>query len=136
MPGGRPSKYSVEAAEEICARLAEGESLRAICREDHLPSESTVRQWALEDREGFSARYTQARDIGLDCLADEVLEIADGGSDDVARDRLRFDARRWHLSKLAPKRYGEKVEVAGDQERPIRHAIQVTFVGGDPGSDT
>lgn len=136
MSTGRPSKYSEKAADEICARLAEGESLRAICRDDHLPSESTVRQWALEDREGFSARYTQARDIGLDCLADEVLEIADSGSDDVARDRLRFDARRWHLSKLAPKRYGEKVEVAGDQQNPIRYAIEVTFVGGDPGSDT
>ena len=104
---GRPSIYSDEISVEICRRLAGGESLRAICRDDVMPAEGTVRGWAIDDREGFSAHYARARDIGLDCKADEVMEIAFSDSEDVQRDRLKFDAVRWYLSKLAPKRYGE-----------------------------
>jgi hypothetical protein len=47
-----------------------------------MPAEATVRLWAAEDREGFSAQYARARDIGLDALAEEVLEIADDGRND------------------------------------------------------
>ncbi len=121
---GRPSLYTQEIADEICTRLATGESLRSICQSEHLPSDWTVRQWAIEDRDGFSSRYTQARDIGLDVMADECIQIADDGQNDsymddegrkrtdfdvIARSKLRFDARRWYLSKLAPKRYGERI---------------------------
>jgi hypothetical protein len=122
---GRPTIYTQEIADLICQRLAKGESLRAICRGDEFPQESTVRQWAVDDREGFYAQYTRSRDIGLDCMADEVQEIADGVGD-VARDRLRFDSRRWYLSKLAPKRYGDKLqqEVSG----PDGGALTVTWL--------
>jgi len=107
---GRPSDFSQELADAICTKLSQGMSLRAICKADDMPAESTVRAWALEDREGFYAQYTRSRDIGLDAVADEVIEIADE-AEDPARGRLRFDARRWYLSKLAPKRYGEKIDV-------------------------
>lgn len=118
---GRPSDFTQEIAEKICAALAEGKSLREICRGEGMPAESTVRSWALDDREGFFAQYTRARDIGLDCRADEVFEIADNATGDAARDRLRFDARRWYLSKLAPKKYGDKVqnEHSGPDGGPI-----------------
>ena len=119
----RPTIYTDEIASLICERLMGGDSLRAICAGTNMPAESTVRLWALEDREGFTARYTRARDIGLDSRADEVLAIADGDEDsDPVRDRLRFDARRWYLSKLAPKRYGDKVahEHTGSEGGPIR----------------
>jgi terminase small subunit-like protein len=69
-------------------------------------------------------QYTQARDAGLDVMADEVLEISDRTSlPAVGRDRLRFDARRWYLSKLAPKRYGDqvRVETTGKDGGPIEH---------------
>lgn len=117
---GRPSIYTQEIADLICQKLAEGMSLRAICRSEGMPNEATVRQWAVDDREGFYSQYTRSRDIGLDCMADEVQEIADGDGD-VARDRLRFDSRRWYLSKLAPKRYGDKLqaEVTGADGGPI-----------------
>ena len=121
---GRPSLYTQEIADEICERLATGESLNSICKSDHLPSEVTVRRWVYEDRHGLSARYTQARDIGLDVMADQCIQIADDGENDsyvddegrkrtdfdvIARSKLRFDARRWYLSKLAPKRYGDRI---------------------------
>lgn len=118
---GRPSIYTPEIADTICKALAEGKSLRSICRADNMPTEATVRMWAADDREGFYSQYTRARDIGLDCVADEVFEIADDGADHQ-RDRLRFDARRWYLSKLAPKRYGDKItqEHTGTDGGPIQ----------------
>ena len=118
---GRPSIYTQEIADTICKALAEGKSLRSICREEGMPTEATVRMWAADDREGFYSQYTRARDIGLDCVAEEVFEIADHGSDHQ-RDRLKFDARRWYLSKLAPKRYGDKItqEHTGADGGPIQ----------------
>lgn len=130
-PPGRPSTYTKAVADEICDRLAQGESLRSICKDDHMPKRDTVVKWVLDDRgPGFAGRYTQARELGLDTIADEVFEIADDGSNDwmekrnqdgssswaingeaLGRSRLRFDARRWYLSKLAPKRFGERVAI-------------------------
>lgn len=120
-PRGRPTLYTPELAVEICERLASGESLRGICQDEHIPPEATIRRWVMDDREGFAAHYTQARDLGLDTLADQVLDIADAG-EDVIRDRLRFDARRWYLSKLAPKRYGERIhtELTGADGGPVQ----------------
>jgi hypothetical protein len=106
---GRPSDYTPELAREICERIAAGESLRSICKGDDMPAESTVRGWVVDDREGFSAQYTRSRDIGLDCRADRIGERIETEGD-VARARLLFDHERWYLSKLAPKRYGDKVQ--------------------------
>ena len=127
---GRPTIFSQELADAICARLAEGESLLSICRDDGMPAESTVRHWVAEDREGFFAKYAHARDIGLDHQADRIIEIADT-EEDPARARVMIDARKWHLSKMAPKRYGEKVttEISGPGGGPVPLSMQVEFVG-------
>ena len=118
--------YDQETTHAICVRLARGETLRAICRDEEFPPESTVRTWALEDVDGFAARDAYARQLGLDAMADQLLEIADDSSGDfttdangnrtpnnehINRSRLKVDVRKWHLSKLAPKRYGDKVDV-------------------------
>ena len=126
---GRPSKYTPEIAEEICERLAKGESLRSICMDERFPSDVAVRQWHLEDVNGFSAQYAKARDAGLEAMAEQLTDIADNGANDwmerndpdnpgyalngehIARSRLRVDTRKWYLSKLAPKRYGDKLSV-------------------------
>lgn len=127
-PQGRPTNYTEAIANEICERLAQGQTLRTICKDEHIPAESTVRWWVITDREGFSAHYTRARDLGLDAIAEELFDIADDGSNDwmtvgregaeyqvenkevTNRSKLRVETRKWYLSKLAPKRYGEKVE--------------------------
>jgi hypothetical protein len=123
MTMGYSTKFTPAIVSAICERLSAGESLRSICRDEGMPSEVTVRRWAMDNTGGFAAQYAQARNLGLDALADEVIEIADTGSSDTQRDRLRFDARRWLLSKLAPKRYGDRqsVEVSGPDGAPIRH---------------
>jgi hypothetical protein len=133
---GRPSKYTPELAALICDRISRGESVRSICRDDDMPDESTVRQWAVEDREGFYPHYAKARDIALDLMADDIIEIADTPvtgvktktnekgetetteGDMIEHRRLRVDARKWYLSKLAPKRYGDKVAVGGAEDLP------------------
>lgn len=136
---GRPSTYTPEIAALICERLATGESLRAICRDDGMPPESTVRGWVLDDVQGFSAHYARARDIGLDALAEETLAIADTPQegeeteqtddgykvkrgDMLGHRKLQVDTRKWLLSKLAPKKYGDKtsMELTGADGGPVQ----------------
>jgi len=99
----------------ICARLAEGESLRSICADATMPAACTVREWILADLHHFATRYARARDKGLDNMADECLVIADSATaEDAQARRLSVDTRKWYLSKLAPKRYGDQ-QVANAQ---------------------
>jgi len=141
------STYKQEIADLICEQLAEGKSLNAICKQDGMPAESSVREWAKDDREGFAAKYARAREIGYERLADEILSIADeveieakyDGDDvrldlsatGVARNRLRVDTRKWMLSKMLPKVYGDKLELAGDPKNPLNLGVTVTFVKSD-----
>ena len=138
---GRPSKYIPELAANICERLAAGESLRAVCRSEGMPPESTVRGWALDDVEGFSAQYARAREIGCYAMADELREIADtpqqgvktkmmpeGKTEETWGDmiehrRLQVDARKWLLSKMLPATFGDKLAVDQTTDMTIHDAI-------------
>lgn len=129
MPGGRPTLYTTEIADEICERMAIGETLRAICREDKFPAAPTVIGWVMDDRDGFSERYARAREAQAHALADQLLEIADTPEhgvtitteadgtqkvvegDMIAHRRLRYDARKWLTSKILPKVFGDKSTV-------------------------
>lgn len=126
-PVGRPSMHTPEMASEICRRLANGESLRQICRTPGMPDESTVREWARNDHEGFSPHYERARELQLDAWADEQIDIADDGSNDwierehrdgrievvpdrehIQRSTLRISVRQWIMERTAPKRFGPR----------------------------
>jgi hypothetical protein len=149
---GAPSKFTGKLANEICRRLATGESLRAICRSEGMPNRDTVNEWVANDIKGFSVQYARARDKGLDMMADETLAIADDGENDwmasndpdnpgykfngehYQRSRLRVDTRKWYLSKLAPKRYGEKLtaEFTGKDGEPLAGiTINLVKAGSD-----
>lgn len=121
MPRGRPTEYTQERADIVCARMATGESLRSICRDKTMPAESTVRLWAIDDREGFAAHYARAREAQVEALAEDLIEIADDKNGDAARDRLRVDTRKWVLSKIAPKKYGDKLGVEHSGGMTVRH---------------
>lgn len=115
--GGRPSGYNQGMADLICERIADGESLRAICVGDDMPNRSTVFRW-LSLEEGFSNQYARAREEQADLLFDETLEIADqyDSSKDktdvehIQRAKLRIDTRKWVAGKLRPKKYGDKLQ--------------------------
>lgn len=138
---GRPTKFNKELGAEICERLSTGESLRSICRDEHIPNVSNVIKWLFNpsfdsnpDMVEFRAQYAQARINQMHFIAEELLEIADDGTNDymmrqskdgeeyevlngehIQRSRLRVDTRKWLLSKVVPKVYGDKVtqEITG-----------------------
>jgi hypothetical protein len=109
MPAGRPSSYTEEKAEEICERLADGESLVVMCRDPHMPSIRSVFRW-LEDNEEFRHNYACARQIQGHAHAGMAVHQAVKAVD-AQLGRLAYDALKWHAGKLAPKVYGDKTEV-------------------------
>lgn len=133
----RPSKYSEKVVSDICARLAEGEPMAQICRDEGMPAYRTVKDWADEDSprgKAVSAAIARAREEGFDALAAECLEIADDGSrdytqttdgrivpdhDHIQRSKLRIETRLKLLAKWDPKRYGEAVTLKGDKDNPV-----------------
>jgi len=116
---GRPSDYTDELAANICSRLASGEPLVRMCREEGMPSVVTVYRW-LASNVDFRNMYARAREDQADTLADEIAEIADT-EDDPNKARVRIDARKWVAAKLKPRKYGDKMALSGDPEQPIRH---------------
>ena len=126
---GRPTKYTKAIADEICNRMHHGETLNKICRDEHMPGRRTVIDWRFQDIDGFSATYARAREALLDYWEDETVDVADDGTNDyyrkttkdgeevlafnkenVERSKLRVDTRKWMLSKLNQKRFGDKIE--------------------------
>lgn len=135
----RPSagNYSRALSERICQLLMQGISLRSICERDDMPRRASVMRW-LAKHDEFAARYAAAREVGMDMLADEILQIADTPrmgtkkvtkpdgieiteGDMIDHRKLQVDARKWYLSKLAPKKYGEKIqqEITGRDGGPV-----------------
>lgn len=126
------------AVKEILERITKGESLRSILpfkeRPEHLPVISTFMLWVSKDKK-LSEQYARAMSVRADLIFEEILEIADDSSEDtitvdkrndkgeitssydienkewVNRSKLRVDARKWMLGKMAPKKYGDKVDV-------------------------
>jgi hypothetical protein len=122
-PTMRPSAYSEEIAEVICDRLANGESLVAICASDELPHRSTVLRWLAKD-DSFATRCARARDAQADYAFDEMAAIEDQTlagvvPPDVAR--VVLSSKQWRASKLAPKKYGDKVtQVHEGGDKPVQ----------------
>jgi len=108
---GRPSDYLPEVAADICAKLAEGESLRKVCERQGMPNKATVFRWIAQHEE-FRDQYAKATDTRADALFEEMFEIADDVPAEaaaVAKARLRIDTRKWALARMNPKKYGDKV---------------------------
>jgi len=147
-PTGRPSDYSELVAGEICERMVRGEGLLKICSDPGMPARQTVYRW-LEANEGFRDRYVRAREALMDFYAEQILVIAfdesgdivvdqapDGRSKTVAnhakvqRDRLKVDSLKWIASRLFPKRYGDKMELLG-QDGGSSSTIKISWLESD-----
>lgn len=134
---GRPTKYSKALADEICERIATGDSVRTIVKDETMPAMATFFRW-LQDKADFREQYEKAKELQADLLADEIMDIADDGRNDwmekerqdgstytildteaVQRSKLRVDARKWVASRLLPKRYGDKYDVTSDN-KPLK----------------
>ncbi len=128
----RPTEWTPDrikkATDLIFKRIVRGDSVRKILstdEKDDLPSRKTFYEWMAVNKD-LSDQYAKVMEIRSDDMADEILEIADNFEHDVKedkdgrevidhavvnRDRLRVDARKWLLSKMLPKKYGDKTEI-------------------------
>lgn len=121
-----PVRYSRKLFKDICDQLAAGTSLRKICEQDGYPSASAVIVWVMNDKDDCAQQYARAREIQAMLLLDEIQAISDDSSGDelilengarvlnkefAARSRLRVDTRKWAMSKMLPKVYGDKLDL-------------------------
>jgi hypothetical protein len=104
---GRPSLYTAKLAGEICDRIADGASLRAICADIGVERRTVLRWLSAAEHEDFRRHYARAREAQADYLADEMVWIADTDPDSN-RARVRIDARKWMAARMSPRKYGEK----------------------------
>ena len=109
---------------EICERIAKGESMVSICASEGMPVQSVVYSWLTVDSD-FAERYARAREQQAEHYLDEIIAISDDVTLDeiidgegnprtnheaIQRSRLKVDTRKWAMSKLAPKKYGDKIQ--------------------------
>lgn len=134
----RPSSYSEEIASEILERLASGEPLTKICRDEHMPCCATVFNW--EKRvEGFLEKVTRARESAADYMSHEIIEIAEEtptctieGENwsktqidpaGIQRNKLRIDTRIKLMQMLKRKTYGDKIAHTGEDGGAIQFVV-------------
>lgn len=157
---GAPSKFTQTIADRICDELAtSSKSLRTICKEEGMPTVRTVLSWLAqgdksEDEKDpfrlFLHQYARAREAQADFLAEEIIEIADDGSNDLMtitkgdisyevenkevtnRSRLRVDARKWIAAKLKPKKYGDKVDLNHGGEIGLKQITGMEILSTPP----
>lgn len=129
-----------ETFNEICERISNGEAVRTILLEETMPSSQTFYLW-LDNDENKSKQYARACEDRADAIFDEILVIADEDNADITvvggqavvngstiqRSRLKYDARKWVVSKLNPKKYGDKIDVTSGGEK-----MQTPIFGSNP----
>lgn len=124
----------------ILKRMEKGESLLKICEDKGMPSKSTFMRW-LSSSQTLADQYGRAREAGIEVMAEEIKDIADtpvmgvkekhfpDGTiektyyDMTEHRKLQVDARKWLLSKMLPKKYGDRMVLAGDVENPLAHIV-------------
>lgn len=147
-PGGRPTKYTKELAATLCEQIALGLSLRTVCKADTMPGMSTVFTWLREYKE-FQEQYARACEERTEAMAEDLLDIADDGTNDymesedgkpqyngdsIQRAKLRVDTRKWLMSKMKPKKYGDKLDMTSGGEKIETNTIVFTDFRNDPKS--
>lgn len=117
--------YSAALADEICKRISNGVSLRTICAAEGFPDRASVSRW-LAEHEDFATKYACARDAQADEYFDRMQDVAEQ-HEDVNRAKLIVGTLQWRASKLAPKKYGDRIEVGGSLGMPgLQEAAKAT----------
>lgn len=125
---GSPERRKI--ADQVIAGMRSGMSAFKACQAAGV-DQSKFNQWLNADPE-MASEYARAREDLIERIAQEVLDLSDmdvgeqpDGKKDwaaVQKHKLQVDTRKWLLSKLAPKKFGDKLELTGDPDRPL--AIQ------------
>ncbi len=139
---GRPRSLRTAAnAEIICSMLEQGYGLIAIARHIGYSSHTAILEWVRDDKEknggrGLADRYARAQEARWTAVAEGLLDLAardctvDGRPDNalVQQLRLEVDTRKWLLSKMVPRQFGDRIEVAGDADAPLVTRIELVAV--------
>lgn len=144
---------------DICDIISEGSrSLKSILRDEGMPSSQTFYKWLSDDVEK-SNQYARACELRAHNIFDEMFDISDDGSNDwmeikdkegenigwkvngeaVQRSKLRIDARKWALSKMSPKKYGDAslIKIANNEGGELKiNAIFQTDLLNVPADDS
>jgi hypothetical protein len=115
--------YTTELAAKFCAAIADGGTLRSVCKKADMPSKASVFRWLREYPE-FAKMYEIATDERADTLVDEIVDIADNcrtDADSIRKAKLRIYARVEQAQKMKPKKYGAKLQHMGEGGGPIVH---------------
>lgn len=127
---GRPTIFSDDLEDTILSRITVGESLRHILSTKGMPDMRTVFRW-INEKPDFAAKYARARELQADAMDDKILHVADNCTGETAlADRVKIAAYQWRASKLAPKKYGDKLQLGGDPT-----GVPITIVSGVPRAD-
>jgi hypothetical protein len=132
---GRPTSYNETIGQEICSRMALGESLTDITKSDHMPHRGTVYAWA---QGPFRDAFMRARELQSEALLDDCVAIADAigqpESDSkektqdidinaqIQKAKLQIDTRLRVIAKMTPHKYGERIQHTGANGGPIQIA--------------
>ena len=122
---GRPSSYTEAKADVFIGAILQGKAVTSVLSKRGMPSRPTLFRW-LEDNEAFRNRYARAKEFALGLEAEEIKAIPDGikanaTHQEIARQRLRIEAREWRLCHLMPSKYGvQRHEVTGPAGGPIQ----------------
>ena len=129
----RPTIYNDDLAREFCTRIASGRSARDVCSASDMPNRSTIVEWC-HSNPIFSAQYDAAKESRAENIFEDTLNIVDNVAEEaacVAKARLQMDARKWFLSKMLPKKYGDKLADAEIDTNDGEITINVRRVGKD-----
>lgn len=95
--------------------------MRTICSDADMPDRTTVSRWC-EARPEFAAKCARARVDQSDFIFDDISQIERqtlSGEVDAAAARCVIASKQWRASKLAPKKYGDRMTLAGDADNPV-----------------
>jgi len=116
---GRPTAYTPEMADLICRRVLEHGTLLEACeKHPELPGSTTVYAW-LSAHPEFQVKYARTRDYVMEMWADEIFQTANDESLEPNDRRVKIDTKKWLMSKVAYRRYGDKLVHSGDPESPL-----------------
>lgn len=119
------AQYSLEIANDICERVANGETLQVIA-DFYNVSIGTILNWVT--KKDNADNYARAREAASDLFESKIIErIQTVTSESAAADRVAIDALKWVAARRSPKKYGDKVtqEVTGIDGQPIQHAVEI-----------
>lgn len=115
----RPLRLTAKLGETLCRRIAEGETVTALCAEADMPTRRRLQSWLAADT-AFAAAFRAARREQLETWAEQILALADSleaeeSREALARTKLRIEVRQWLIARLAPR----PEEPAADPARPV-----------------